>query len=424
MPVYEYQCKACHREFEYQQRMSDPEKTVCEACGGKLDRLISRTAFSLKGGGWYKDLYASTKPEAAAKPDGGRQASRRPGRAAEERRRRRVPRWSAIRRPGRGRRRSAVGGRGRRSGSRVGVGVGVGIGVGIGIERERRSLDVTAAIIDGKAIAARLRAEVAASAAALRGRGIAPCLAVVLVGDDPASAVYVRSKARAAGEVGVDVRDHKLPASTSQEDLLALVRALGADAAVDGILVQLPLPKPLDADAVIRAIDPQKDVDGLHPLSLGYLAQGHPVAQPCTPKGCMRLLREVGVELAGARAVVLGRSLLVGKPMTLLLGNANATVTMCHSRTRDVAAEVRRADVVVAAVGKPELVRGEWIADGAVVIDVGMNRLGDGRLVGDVEYAAAATRARAITPVPGGVGPMTIACLLENTVEAAARRRR
>jgi methylenetetrahydrofolate dehydrogenase (NADP+)/methenyltetrahydrofolate cyclohydrolase len=278
-------------------------------------------------------------------------------------------------------------------------------------------------VLDGKAIAARLRAEIATTAASLRNRDIAPCLAVVLVGDDPASAIYVRSKTRAAREVGVDVRDHKLPVATTEAALLALVRALNADAAVDGILVQLPLPKPLDADAIIRAIDPQKDVDGLHPLSLGYLAQGHPVLQPCTPKGCMRLLRETGIELAGARAVVLGRSLLVGKPLALLLQNANATVVACHSRTRDLAGEVRRADIVLAAVGKPELVRGDWIGDGAVVIDVGMNRLGDGRLVGDVEFTAAATRARAITPVPGGVGPMTIACLLENTVEAAARRR-
>jgi methylenetetrahydrofolate dehydrogenase (NADP+)/methenyltetrahydrofolate cyclohydrolase len=281
---------------------------------------------------------------------------------------------------------------------------------------------VTAQILDGKAIAARLRDEVAGRARALRDRGVAPCLAVVLVGDDPASAVYVRSKTRAAREVGVEPRDYKLPASTSQADLLALIETLNRDATVDGILIQLPLPSPLDSEVVIRAVDPSKDVDGLHPLSLGYLAQGRPVVQPCTPKGCMRLLREAGVELAGARAVVLGRSVLVGKPMALLLANANATVVMCHSRTRDVAAEVRRAEVVVAAIGRAEHVRGEWIADGAVVIDVGMNRGGDGRLVGDVEFTAAAARARAITPVPGGVGPMTIACLLENTVEASARR--
>jgi methylenetetrahydrofolate dehydrogenase (NADP+) / methenyltetrahydrofolate cyclohydrolase len=282
---------------------------------------------------------------------------------------------------------------------------------------------VTALVIDGKAIAATLRSEVAASALALRAQQIAPTLAVVLVGDDPASAVYVRSKTKAAGEANVDIRDHKLPATTSQAELMALVAQLNADPVVDGILVQLPLPKHLDTDVVIKSIDPAKDVDGLHPISTGYLAQGRPTFIPCTPKGCMRLLREAHTELAGARAVVLGRSVLVGKPIAFLLANANATVTMCHSKTRDLADEVRRADVVVAAIGRPEMVRGDWIKDGAVVLDVGVNRLDTGKLVGDVEYAAAALRARAITPVPGGVGPMTIACLLENTVEAARRRR-
>jgi methylenetetrahydrofolate dehydrogenase (NADP+)/methenyltetrahydrofolate cyclohydrolase len=277
--------------------------------------------------------------------------------------------------------------------------------------------------IDGKAIAAKLRGEVALAANALRGRNIAPTLAVVLVGDDPASAVYVRSKTKAAQEANVDIRDHKLPTTTSQAELMALVDQLNQDPVVDGILVQLPLPKGLDSDAVIRAIDPAKDVDGLHPTSLGYLAQGRPVFAPCTPKGCMRLLAEVGANLAGARAIVLGRSVLVGKPIALLLANANATVTMCHSKTRDLAGEVKRADIVVAAIGKPELVRGDWIADGAIVLDVGINRTAEGKLLGDVEFAGAAERARAITPVPGGVGPMTIACLLENTVEAATRRR-
>jgi methylenetetrahydrofolate dehydrogenase (NADP+)/methenyltetrahydrofolate cyclohydrolase len=277
--------------------------------------------------------------------------------------------------------------------------------------------------IDGKAVAARVRAEVADAAAGLRAQGIAPTLAAVLVGDDPASAVYVRSKTRAAREAGVDVRDHKLPATTTQAELEALIAGLNADPIVDGILVQLPLPAPLDADAVIRALDPDKDVDGLHPMSLGLLAQGKPSFVPCTPSGCMRLLREVGAELSGARAVVVGRSLLVGKPIALLLANASATVALCHSRTRDLADEVRRADIVVAAVGRPGLVRGDWIRPGAVVLDVGMNRTADGKLVGDVEFAAAAARARAITPVPGGVGPMTIACLLENTVRAARRRR-
>ena len=280
-----------------------------------------------------------------------------------------------------------------------------------------------AQLIDGKSIAAKLRGEVKTEAAALRARGIVPQLAVVLVGDDPASAVYVRSKTKAAIEASVDVRDHKLPATVSQADLLGVIKALNDDARIDGILVQMPLPAPLDSDAVIRAIDPAKDVDGLHPISLGYLAQGRPMFVPCTPKGCMRLLREVDVDPAGLRAVVLGRSLLVGKPISLLLQNANATVTMCHSRTRDLADEVRRADIVVAAIGKPEMVRGDWIREGAVVLDVGINRTAEGKLVGDVEFAAASQRARAITPVPGGVGPMTIACLLENTVEAAKRRR-
>ncbi len=282
---------------------------------------------------------------------------------------------------------------------------------------------MSAHLIDGKAVAAKLRGEVATAAAALKERGISPTLAVVLVGDDPASAVYVRSKTKAAREAGVDVRDHKLVASTSQAELLALVDSLNRDPNVDGILVQMPLPSQIDSDAIIRAIDPAKDVDGLTATSLGYLAQGKPAFIPCTPKGCMRLLREVGVDPAGLRAVVLGRSLLVGKPISLLLQNANATVTMCHSRTRDLADEVRRADIVVAAIGKPEMVRGDWIRDGAVVLDVGINRTPAGKLVGDVEFAAAAERAKAITPVPGGVGPMTIACLLENTVEAAKRRR-
>jgi len=203
---------------------------------------------------------------------------------------------------------------------------------------------------------------------------------------------------------------------------MALVGSLNADPIVDGILVQMPLPKHLDSDAVIRAIDPAKDVDGLHPTSLGYLAQGRPQFVTCTPKGCMKLLAEVGANVEGARAVVLGRSVLVGKPVALLLQNANATVTMCHSKTRDLAGEVRRADIVVSAIGKAEFVRGDWIADGAVVLDVGINHI-DKKLIGDVEFASASQRARAITPVPGGVGPMTIACLLENTVEAATRRR-
>ena len=249
-------------------------------------------------------------------------------------------------------------------------------------------------LIDGTAIAAKLRAEVATAATALRARNIAPCLAVVLVGDDPASAVYVRSKTKAAREANVDVRDHKLPATATQAELMALVAQLNRDPDVDGILVQLPLPAGLDSDAVIRALDPAKDVDGLHPVNLGYLAQGRPVFSPCTPKGCMRLLREVGAELSGARAVVIGRSVLVGKPIALLLANANATVTMCHSKTRDLPGETRRADIVIAAVGRPEMVRGDWIAEGAIVLDVGINRTAEGKIVGDVAFTEAAQRAK------------------------------
>ncbi len=281
---------------------------------------------------------------------------------------------------------------------------------------------MTAAVIDGKAIAAKVRAEVAARAATLRAAGVAPGLAVVLVGDDPASAVYVRSKTRAAREAGVEVFDHKLAATVDTQAVLELVARLNADPAVHGILVQLPLPAQVDADAVVTSIRPDKDADGLHPENLGRLAQGKPRFVACTPKGCMRLLAEAGAVTAGARAVVLGRSMLVGKPMAMLLANADATVTLCHSRTRDLAEHVGAADIVIAAVGRPEMIPGAWIKPGAVVIDVGINRLADGRLVGDVAYAEAAARARAITPVPGGVGPMTIAMLLDNTCDAAALR--
>ncbi len=278
---------------------------------------------------------------------------------------------------------------------------------------------MTARVLDGKALAATVKGEVARDVAALAGRGVAVGLAVVLVGEDPASAVYVRSKAKDARECGITAFDHHLPADTSMATLLALVERLADDPAVHGILVQLPLPPHLDGDQVIEAIPPTKDVDGLHPDNLGRVAQGRPRFVACTPAGCMRLLAHGGVELAGARAVVLGRSVLVGKPAALLLANASATVTLCHSRTRDLAGAVGEADIVIAAVGRTELVRGAWIKPGAAVIDVGINRQADGRLVGDVEFAAAAERAGAITPVPGGVGPMTRACLLANTVRAA-----
>ena len=278
----------------------------------------------------------------------------------------------------------------------------------------------TARRIDGKAIAASLRAEIAARVA---GLGFRPGLAVILVGEDPASAVYVRTKDRAAAAAGLDARSIRLPATASQAALLREIATLNADPAIDGILVQLPLPKHIDPARVVAAIDPAKDVDGFHPLNVGALAAGQPALVPCTPLGVMRLLAAVGCPVAGARAVVLGRSAIVGRPMAALLLAADATVTVAHSRTRDLAGECRRAEILIAAVGRPGLVRGGWIAPGATVIDVGINRGADGKLTGDVAFAEAMEVAGAITPVPGGVGPMTIACLLENTVTAAIRRR-
>jgi methylenetetrahydrofolate dehydrogenase (NADP+)/methenyltetrahydrofolate cyclohydrolase len=275
-----------------------------------------------------------------------------------------------------------------------------------------------AQLIDGKSVAAALRAEVAAKVAAA---GFTPGLAVVLVGEDPASNVYVRTKDRAAREAGIEARTIRLPADTPQATLLDTIQALNDDPSVDGILVQLPLPRGIDPRAVIETIDPAKDVDGFHPMNVGHLADGRPALVPCT---VMKLLRAIGVPTAGARAVVLGRSVIVGRPLASLLLAADATVTIAHSRTRDLAAECRRADILIAAVGKPEMVRGDWIQPGATVIDVGINRLPDGRLVGDVAFEECARVAGAITPVPGGVGPMTVACLLENTLTAALRRRR
>jgi methylenetetrahydrofolate dehydrogenase (NADP+)/methenyltetrahydrofolate cyclohydrolase len=278
----------------------------------------------------------------------------------------------------------------------------------------------TARIIDGKSVAAALRAEVAAKVAAA---GFTPGLAVVLVGADPASSVYVRTKDRAAREAGIDARTIRLPAATTQAVLLETIQSLNDDPAVDGILVQLPLPREIDPQAVIEAIDPAKDVDGFHPVNVGHLADGRPFLVPCTPLGVMKLLRAANIPTRGARTLVLGRSAIVGRPMASLLLTADATVTIAHSRTRDLPAECRRADILIAAVGKPEMVQPDWIQPGATVIDVGINRLPDGRLVGDVAYEACAAVAGAITPVPGGVGPMTVACLLENTLGAALRRR-
>ncbi|WP_135467252.1 bifunctional 5,10-methylenetetrahydrofolate dehydrogenase/5,10-methenyltetrahydrofolate cyclohydrolase [Crenalkalicoccus roseus] len=280
---------------------------------------------------------------------------------------------------------------------------------------------MTARIIDGKAVAQRLREEVARRVAGLSFR---PGLRVIRVGDDPASGVYVRNKDRAAAAAGFDSATLHLPAGISEAALLAELAALNADPAVDGILVQLPLPPQIRPEAVIDALDPAKDVDGFHPLNAGRLASGETGGLlPCTPKGVMHLLREAGAALPGARALVLGRSRIVGRPMAQLLLAADCTVTVAHSRTRDLAAECRRAEILVAAVGRAAMVRGDWIAEDAVVIDVGITRGADGRLVGDVAFAEAVTRAGAITPVPGGVGPMTIACLLENTLQAALARR-
>lgn len=280
---------------------------------------------------------------------------------------------------------------------------------------------MNAKILDGKAIAKSVREDVARRAAELTARGTRPGLAVVLVGDDPASQVYVKNKDKAALEAGFTVRTLRKSATTTQAELLALVRELNADSAVHGILVQLPLPKHLDAGAVVRAIDPEKDVDGLHPENVAKLVLGERGLFPCTPRGCIEICDRSGMPLSGRRAVVVGRSMLVGKPLAFMLLARDATVTLCHSRTNDLPSVVRDAELVFAAVGKPELVRGDWIRPGATVIDVGINRLADGKLVGDVAFAEASTRAGAITPVPGGVGPMTIAMLLDNTVIAAAR---
>jgi methylenetetrahydrofolate dehydrogenase (NADP+)/methenyltetrahydrofolate cyclohydrolase len=280
-----------------------------------------------------------------------------------------------------------------------------------------------AMVIDGKAVAAKVRSEVAARARAYSEKfGRRPGLAVVQVGEDPASTVYVRNKRRTCEEVGIESFAHDLPASTTEDELLVLVARLNKDARIDGILMQMPLPKGLDASRIIDAIDPTKVVDGLHPTNAGLLMVGRPGLRACTPSGCMRLLKEAGCDPAGKHAVVIGRSILVGKPMALLLLEANATVTIAHSRTPDLAATVRGADIVVAAVGRAHMVKGTWIKPGAVVLDVGTNKGSDGKLTGDVEFEAARRIASAITPVPGGVGPMTIALLLSNTVDAAVAR--
>lgn len=285
---------------------------------------------------------------------------------------------------------------------------------------------MTATVIDGKAFAAKVRGQVAEHVARLKEEnGITPGLAVVLVGEDPASQVYVRSKGKQTVEVGMNSYEHKLDAESSEADLLALIDRLNKDPKVHGILVQLPLPKHLDEDLVINAIAPEKDVDGFHISNVGLLGTGQKSMVPCTPLGCLMMLRDYHGSLSGLNAVVIGRSNIVGKPMAQLLLNDSCTVTIAHSRTKDLPDVVRRADIVVAAVGRPEMVPGDWIKDGATVIDVGINRIekpeGGTRLVGDCHYDSCAAVAGAITPVPGGVGPMTIACLLANTVTACCR---
>ncbi|HEV2629975.1 MAG TPA: bifunctional methylenetetrahydrofolate dehydrogenase/methenyltetrahydrofolate cyclohydrolase FolD [Pseudolabrys sp.] len=282
---------------------------------------------------------------------------------------------------------------------------------------------MSARIIDGKSIAAELRGRIAQATASLTAaHKVTPCIAVVLVGDDPASTVYVRSKAKAVAEAGMRTFDRKLPAATNEAELRAVIAELNADRAVSGILVQLPLPPQIDAHRIISSIDPAKDVDGFHPINVGRLASGLPALVPCTPLGCVMLAKTVHTSLAGFDAVVVGRSNIVGKPVAQLLLAENCTVTIAHSKTRDLPAVCRRADLLVAAIGRPETVRGDWIKPGATVIDVGINRVageaGKPKLVGDVAYDEAAAVAGAITPVPGGVGPMTIACLLLNTLRA------
>jgi len=290
--------------------------------------------------------------------------------------------------------------------------------------------ETTAKIIDGKAFSAKVREGVTRDVGTLKDKfGITPGLAVVIVGKDPASEIYVRNKVKQTGETGMNSFHFEMPDTTSQEELLAKVHALNEDPAVNGILVQLPLPKQIDEAAVINAIAPEKDVDGFHVINSGLLATGGDAMVPCTPLGCLLMLQDTLGDMSGMKAIVVGRSNIVGKPMAQLLLDANCTVTIAHSRTKDLAAEVAQADIVVAAVGCAEMVKGDWIKKGATVIDVGINRIdaperGEGktRVVGDVEFEAAAARAGAITPVPGGVGPMTIACLLKNTVTATCRQ--
>jgi methylenetetrahydrofolate dehydrogenase (NADP+)/methenyltetrahydrofolate cyclohydrolase len=291
------------------------------------------------------------------------------------------------------------------------------------VARRHEAGSMTARIIDGKAIAAELKREVRAGSDALAGRGLRrPGLAVVMVADDPASAIHVRNKRKACEDAGVLSVDHDLPQSTTEVELLQLVDRLNGDPTVDGILVQLPLPEHIDPGAVIERIDPEKDVDGFHPYNVGRLAQRMPLIRPCTPYGIIKLLENCGVNAKGMDSVVVGASNIVGRPMALELLLMGATVTVCHRFTRNLEFHVRAAELLISAVGKPGVIPGDWIREGAVVIDVGINRLEDGRLVGDVQFEEAARRASQITPVPGGVGPMTVAALMKNTLESALKR--
>ncbi len=278
-----------------------------------------------------------------------------------------------------------------------------------------------AQIIDGKKIAAEIRGRIKEETGRLAAQGCQPGLAAVLVGDNPASVIYVRNKRKACEEAGIYSEEHKLPEATKQEDLLTLILRLNNDPKIHGILIQLPLPKQIDTEQVLYAVNPKKDVDGLHPNNVGHLTMGSPVFVPCTPAGVMAMLDYHKLPIEGRRAVIVGRSNLVGRPVSLLLMHRNATITVCHSRTRDIASVCREGDILVAAIGKPRFVTAEMVKPGAVVIDVGINRLPDGKLVGDVDYEPVSKKAGWITPVPGGVGPMTIAMLLKNTLESAKR---
>jgi methylenetetrahydrofolate dehydrogenase (NADP+)/methenyltetrahydrofolate cyclohydrolase len=277
-------------------------------------------------------------------------------------------------------------------------------------------------ILGGKEVAAKVLAEVKASVAAVRDRtGVTPTLAVILVGEDPASQIYVRNKKRAADEVGITARDFLFPQGCTQAELLETIAGINRDPSIHGVLLQLPLPKGMDEDQAVAAIAPEKDADGLHPVNLGNLLGGRPGAVPCTPAGCIEILDHYGIAIEGAEAVVIGRSRLVGKPLAQLLLARHATVTMCHTRTRDLAAHCRRADILCVAAGRPGVVTGDMVREGVVVVDVGVNRLPTGKVTGDVQFDSVAPKARAITPVPGGVGPMTIAMLMRNTARAAHR---